>query len=242
MNMGSLRCRLRGLIFRTVDDDRDTYTTPPSSSSNSIKTEEAQTESDTSSKQEYCSTPFQTDEDEDDDDDYQDFFFPQDRTTREDESQRPPSYNSAVLAPNPHDTLAKPPPPPASPPPGMDPLAAAAWHNKTQSPMYRLPDSVLAQIIDRLDNSGVESMRRMARRFPPVCADIIDDRPGAYTPDDYGRGEPCLVSMCPAGQAQELLRVAEDREGLPADRSRLVRLLDRDRYCDGCRAARAAPD
>ncbi|KUI69758.1 hypothetical protein VM1G_11612 [Cytospora mali] len=120
---------------------------------------------------------------------------------------------------------------------GMDPLAAAAWHNKAHSPMHRLPDSILTQIIDMLDNSGVEYMRRVARRFPPLCEEIIYDRPRAFLPTENPRDGPFpwprLRSMSTIGQAQELLRVAEGLAGLPADRTRLMRLLDRDRYCDG---------
>lgn len=97
-----------------------------------------------------------------------------------------------------------------------------------------------------LDNSGVECMRRVARRFPPLYEGVISDRPRAFIPPESIRDGPfawpCLRSMCSMGQARELLRVAEGRDGLPADRTQLMGLLDRDRYCDGCLAARQAPD
>ncbi|ROW07876.1 hypothetical protein VMCG_03460 [Cytospora schulzeri] len=142
-------------------------------------------------------------------------------------TQRPPSYSAIFHHSRPRSHT------PA--PPGMDPLAAAAWHNKTHSLIHRLPDRVLIRIIDMLDNSGVECMRRS-----------IAERPGLYIPSESFRNGPFtwpgLRSMYPMGQAQEMLRVAEGRDGLPADRTQLMRLLDRDRYCDGCRSTREAPD
>lgn len=58
----------------------------------------------------------------------------------------------------------------------LDSLAAAAWHNQIYSPMHRLPDHVLIQIIDLLSNSGVECIRRVARKFPPLCNEPILSR------------------------------------------------------------------
>lgn len=156
----------------------------------------------------------------------------------EEPPQRPPSY-SAVF---PHGLPGS----QAPMPPGMDPLIAAIRHNETYSRLHKLPEPVLIQIIRMLDNSGVECMRRVARDFPYLCHDIIFERPGVFLPTEKGRGEswswPRLGSMCATGQGKELLKAAEGRAGLPEDRTQLMSLLDRDRYCDGCRAAREAPD
>ncbi|ROW04491.1 hypothetical protein VMCG_04936 [Cytospora schulzeri] len=134
----------------------------------------------------------------------------------------------------------------------MDPLVAALWHNQTASPLHRLPDQILTRIIDTLDNCSIECIRRAARRFPPLCVDIILRRPRTYLPcaDDAledaqnDRGPfrwPRFSSMSHRGQAEELLRVIEGRDGLPEDRPQLLRLLHRDWYCDGCREAEEAP-
>lgn len=56
-----------------------------------------------------------------------------------------------------------------SPPEGMDPLVAAMWHNENLSLLHSLPGHLLVKIIGMLGNSGVECIRRVARRFPPLC-------------------------------------------------------------------------
>ncbi|KUI52965.1 hypothetical protein VP1G_00341 [Cytospora mali] len=221
------------------------YTTPSSSSLSSANTGESQMDSGTSSQQD-CKSPTQIDGQEFHQQGREEFSQqpPSSIETREEQQddeeppQRPPSYS--IIFPHNCPELQTP------TPPGMDPLAAAAWHNRTHSPMHRLPDSVLTQIIDMLDNSGVECMRRVARRFPPLCEEIIYDRPRAFLPTENPRDGPFswprLRSMSTIGQAKELLRVAEGLAGLPADKAQLMRLLDKDWYCDGCRAAREAPD
>ncbi|ROW00977.1 hypothetical protein VSDG_02621 [Cytospora chrysosperma] len=135
----------------------------------------------------------------------------------------------------------------------MDPLVAAAWHNQSVSPLHRLPDNILTRIIGMLDNCGVECIRRAARRFPPLCTEIILGRLRTYLPraadaDEHEhnyRGPfswPRFSSMSHKGQAKELLRLVEGRGGMPDDRPQLLRLLHRDWYCDGCLAAEEAPD
>lgn len=161
---------------------------------------------------------------------------------REIDPQSPPSYTE--LFPHSHADLQADPP--------MDPLVAAAWHNQTVSPLHQLPDHILTQIINMLDNCGIECIRRAARRFPPLCTEIILGRLRTHLPcaddadeeaDNY-RGPfvwPRFYSMSYKGQAEELLRVVEGRGGMPEDRPRLLRLLHRDWYCEGCRAAEEAP-
>ncbi|KUI66292.1 hypothetical protein VM1G_02209 [Cytospora mali] len=143
--------------------------------------------------------------------------------------QPPPSY-SEIFTPSNDDSPARPP---------IDPLVAAALHNETLSPLHRLPDHILTRIIDMLDNCGVECIRRSARRFPPLCTEIILGRLRTYLPcaDDADeeagsyRGPfrwPRFSSMSHKGQAEELLRVVEGRGGMPEDRPQLLGLLYKD--------------
>lgn len=147
--------------------------------------------------------------------------------------QGPPSYSA--LFPSSRPELQTP-----------DPLAAAAWHNKICSPIHRLPDRILIHIIDMLDNTGIECIRRVARKFPPLCNEPILRRPRTHLQqgvDNQPFVWPRFQSMCHRGQAAELLRIVEGYDdGLPRDRPQLLRLLDKDWYCNGCRAAQEAPD
>lgn len=156
-------------------------------------------------------------------------------TESEQSSEVPPSY--FTLFPDTHPEVHT-----------QEPLAAAAWHNKICSPLHRLPDKVLVQIIDMLDNSGVECIRRVARKFPPLCSEPILNRPRTEPVQEAKEKDepfvwPRFQSMCHSGQAAELLRTVEGYDdSLPGDRPRLLRLLDRDWYCDGCRGSQDAPD
>lgn len=147
--------------------------------------------------------------------------------------QGPPSYSS--LFPDSHPDFET-----------LDTLAAAAWHNKLYNPMHRLPDRVVIQIIDVLDSSGIECIRRVARKFPPLCTEPILSRPRTHLPQNAYKGPfvwPRFQSMSHGGQAAELLRVVEGyNDGLPGDRPQLLRLLYKDWYCNSCRAAQEAPD
>ncbi|ROW17274.1 hypothetical protein VPNG_01400 [Cytospora leucostoma] len=58
------------------------------------------------------------------------------------------------------------------------PFIAATRHNRENSQLHRLPDQVLTRIFNMLENCGVECVRRVARRFPPLCVEIIFGRPG----------------------------------------------------------------
>lgn len=167
--------------------------------------------------------------------------LPRGEQQREMKPPRPPSYSDLF---DDHDY--------SQTKPTMDPLVAAVWHNETGSPLHRLPDDILTRIIDTLDNCGVECIRRASRKFPPLCTEIILGRLRTYLPcakdvdevaESY-RGPftwPRFSSMSHRGQAEELLRVAEGRGGMPGDRPQLLRLLHRDWYCEGCRAAEEAP-
>ncbi|KUI64264.1 hypothetical protein VM1G_11068 [Cytospora mali] len=112
--------------------------------------------------------------------------------------------------------------------------------NFLQSPLHRLPNYILVRIIDMLDNTGIECLRRSARRFPPLCANIVLGRPQTDLlegDDETGPFKwPRFVQMCHSGQADELMQVAQGLDVLSDDkRTQLRRLLDRDRYCDDCR-------
>lgn len=192
--MGTLRRRLRELLLRSENE----VSTPSSSSSSAASTLPGST-----TPQQDCKSPTKIDD--------QDFpekgreESPQQpprpidtgnkQQDGEEPPQRPPSYSALFPHNRPESQTPT--------PPGMDPLTAAAWHNKIHSPIHRLPDHVLTQIIDILDNSGVECMRRVTRRFPPLCEEIIFDRPRAFFPTDSIRDGPfawpCLRSMCPSG-------------------------------------------
>ncbi|KAK7739744.1 hypothetical protein SLS53_005714 [Cytospora paraplurivora] len=238
--------------------------TPSASSSSSFTAEDGQSDSGTSPQQD-CKTPTQTgggsSPQECREEPFQtkspSFFRtvekPQEEDSEEQPPQRPPSY-SAIFPPgsypeSPPQTPAPAPTSPSGEQEETEPLTEAIWHNMTHSPLCRLPDRLLTRIIDMLDNSGVECIRRVARIFPHLCERIIHDRPRALLSSEvpYGGGWPFkwprLRSMSSTGQAQELLRLAEGRgDALPADRTQFLSLLDRDQYCDGCRAAREAPD
>ncbi|ROV91645.1 hypothetical protein VSDG_07946 [Cytospora chrysosperma] len=123
--------------------------------------------------------------------------------------QQPPAYSD--IFPDGH-----PDPESYAPSQEMDPLVAAAWQNQTR-PIFLLPDHILIRTIDLLDNSGVECVRRVARRFPPLCTEIVLSRPRTYLPEKrlgpfaWSRFE----SMCYEGQGGDLIRAAEGRNGLP---------------------------
>lgn len=223
--MASLRRRVRGLVFNVGNEGDSTRAF--SSSSALADPGEGNSGRDTSSQQ------------------HQGHHFtgPDEHQDREGSPERPPSYSSYASDSeifSSDDFRSQSPSPP-----GMDPLAAAAWHNKTRSLLHRLPDHVLVQIIEMLDNSGVECIRRVARRFPYLCEDIMGHRLrtiGVLEQEQTGPLPwPRFLSMSPAGQAQELLRAAEGLSAMHEDRWQLITLLDRDRYCDECLAAREAP-
>ncbi|ROV91079.1 hypothetical protein VPNG_09915, partial [Cytospora leucostoma] len=255
------RRRLRGFLSDSSDEG---INTPSSSSSSCVAAEDGQSDSGASSQQD-CKSPTQIGGEsspqgcrEEPSQTKSPSFIKtaeeqQEEGSEEQPPQRPPSYY-AIFPPgsypeSPPRTPAPAPTPPSGEREETEPLAEAVWHNIARSPLCRLPDRLLTRIIDMLDNSGVECMRRVARRFPPLCVGIIHDRPRALLSSEvpYAGGWPYkwprLRSMSSTGQAQELLRWAEGRgDALPADRAQFLSLLHRDQYCDGCRAAREAPD
>jgi hypothetical protein len=135
----------------------------------------------------------------------------------------PPSYSK--LFPRPH------------PPCNMETLAEAMWHNQTTSNLHRWPDRVLEIVIQNLDNCGLECLRRVSRRFTPLCDKEVLNRPNTFQPlwESKDRGGPF---------AWPRFRIFNGpwKESSAEERQRLIELLSRDWYCEGCRAAREAPD
>ncbi|POS71225.1 hypothetical protein DHEL01_v210384 [Diaporthe helianthi] len=139
-------------------------------------------------------------------------------------------------APPTYDELYPPSPAPASrrrlgthpsPPQGMDPLVAAMWHNKNLSLLHSLPDRLVLKIISMLNNSGVECLRRVARRFPPLCVrEVLSPLRG---------NNPKLSETGP-------LNWPKFGVSSPAQhRPRFLGLIDRDECCSGCLVARRSP-
>lgn len=112
-----------------------------------------------------------------------------------------------------------------SPPDGMDPLVAAMWHNENLSLLHRLPDRVLLKIIAMLSNSGVECIRRVARKFPPLCVrEVLSPLRGS---------RPRLSETGPLNWPRF--------GGSSHLRPLFLQLVDRDEYCDDCQAAWMSP-
>lgn len=121
----------------------------------------------------------------------------------------------------------------------IDPLVAAFYHNQTKSHLHRLPLAILIKITRHLDPCSFECLRRVSRKF--ARKDLAD---GAHEhlrhlkpdPDTSGSVPPNL----PHGTTGPFVW---RRPALISHfREDLIRLLDRDRYCHGCRSAREAPD
>ncbi|ODA82469.1 hypothetical protein RJ55_00976 [Drechmeria coniospora] len=99
----------------------------------------------------------------------------------------------------------------------MHPLIAAAYHNRTKSPLCRLPDGALLRLLQLVDRVTLECLRRCSRVFLRLS-------PGAYSHvKDIGLSKGWKRPQ------------PEEREGLLA-------LLSRDEYCSDCLLARNAND
>lgn len=163
------------------------------------------------------------------------------RDTPQVSSGMPPSYSNLFPRPSYSDLFPRPSYSdffPRRPPPcNMDPLIEAMWHNQTVSDLPRWPDNVLRSVIRNLDSCGLECLRRVSRRFTPLCDQEILTRPRTYKPrwEHKDRGGPF---------AWPRFKVFSGpwEDGAAAERQRLLQLLARDWYCKGCREAREAPD
>lgn len=140
-------------------------------------------------------------------------------------SEIPPSYSD--LFPRP------------SPPCNMDPLVEAMWHNQAISPLPRLPDNVLKAVIQNLDGCSVECLRRVSRRFTPLCDEEILTRPHTFQPRVRSQMK---IRGGPFAWPRFEVFSGPWSSSAAGERQRLLQLLARDWYCEGCREARAAPD
>lgn len=163
------------------------------------------------------------------------------RDTPQASSGMPPSYSNLFPRPSYSDLFPRPsyselfprPPPPCN----MDPLIEAMWHNQTVSDLPRFSDNVLRSVIRNLDSCGLECLRRVSRRFTPLCDQEILTRPGTYQPrsEHEDRGGPF---------AWPRFKVFSGplEDGAAAERQRLLQLLARDWYCKGCLEAQEDPE
>lgn len=143
-----------------------------------------------------------------------------------------PSRASSEIPPAYSDLFPRP-----SPPCNMDPLIEAIWHNQAISKLPRLPDCVLRAVIQTLDNCGVECLRRVSRRFIPLCEEEILARPHTFQPrwKLKDRGGPFVWPRFEVFSGPS-------RDSAAGEQQRLLQLLSRDWYCEGCRKAREAPN
>lgn len=109
-----------------------------------------------------------------------------------------------------------------------DPIVASAQQNQTR-PLYILPAGVLIKIIEKLDDVSIECFRRAARKFSPLCAEVIFCR---YPERDYAGFS---MGPCPWPTDLSLRRNA-------VATAQFLRSLDKDRYCRGCLMARRAAE
>ena len=130
----------------------------------------------------------------------------------------------------------------------MDPIVAPAYYNLTQSPLCRLPDEVLLDIMEYLDLPSLMCLRQTSRIFlilfsspsfrkyhPPWAEDDLS----SWTP-------PCILSSAECERFRSLIdkdkfcpdclnaRIQGDRN------SKLKTLMTRMLYCNTCEMKRSA--
>lgn len=133
----------------------------------------------------------------------------------------PPTYDELFPTPVLSCPAREHPPPPK----GMDPIVAAMWHNENLSPLLSLPEHLLLRIISMLSNTGLECIRRVARRFPPLCVREILSPQRGNNPRVSKTGP---LNWPTFGISSYL-------------RPQFLELIDRDEYCTRCLAARKSP-
>lgn len=118
-----------------------------------------------------------------------------------------------------------------------DPLVESSEENYKNSYLLRLPDEILFHIYALLDACSLESFRRVSRR---LCYQVGKADLGHLIPWPECRdtGPPWLKSLKFSFLTQSWPRTVWTEES----RGEFLRLLDRDRYCNGCLRARRAPD
>lgn len=108
----------------------------------------------------------------------------------------------------------------------MHPLIAAAYHNKTRSPLCRFPDAILVRIMQLSDNVTVECLRRCSRIFLRLFPDARASVKHFTTQ---------LTDNHPWTSPKTEKWTKEEREVLKS-------MIERESYCKACRAAKNAPD
>ena len=103
----------------------------------------------------------------------------------------------------------------------MHPIMAAAFHNRTKSPLGRLPDTILIKIMELSDIVANECLRRCSRTFLRLSPVAFPER------FSDSRDNPWPVSK---------------RERLPEEKEALLALVAKDEYCSNCSAARRSPN
>jgi hypothetical protein len=116
----------------------------------------------------------------------------------------------------------------------MDPLVALFQTNLKDSRFYRLPHSILIRIASFLDRCSVECLRRAGRLFLGVCALAF---PLEFQPLASVDGVDDLLAPWPSPIRPRLRTF-----WAPEIQKQLLRILDRDKYCEGCKAARQRRD
>lgn len=111
-----------------------------------------------------------------------------------------------------------------------DPLVTARRHNIEKSQLYRLPDDVLIKVFAPLDTCGVECFRRVSRRLGYIC-DNAQLKHLTQPPEYYNKRPPGRIQF-----------VWPRTTWTACSRISFLRLLNKDRYCNGCQKARNAPD
>jgi len=111
-----------------------------------------------------------------------------------------------------------------STPTPMHPLIAAGFHNRTKSPLCRLPQAVLTRLLQLSDNVTVECLRRCSRLFLRLAPAA---RPAGDFSRKHGDRHPWPTS---------------EQQWLPGESETFLDLMTRDEYCAGCLAARRSPD
>lgn len=150
-------------------------------------------------------------------------------------SEMPPSYSDLFTHPSYSDLFPHP-----SPPCTMDPLVERVWRNQAisrVSQLPRLPDNVLRAVIQKLDNCGVECLRRVSRNFTLLCEEEILTRSHTLQPvwrsNNFGG---------PFAWPRFEVFSGPWKDSAAGERQRLLQLLARDWYCEGCCKARESPD
>ena len=120
----------------------------------------------------------------------------------------------------------------------MHPLMAAAYRNKTESPLCRLPDRVLVRLMQVSDRVTVECLRRASRTFlrlfPTACRD--NQGPPERRTDCGDDDDDHIVAE---GFPWPVSAYIRDKKSTRLEARQLCLLLERDAYCKTCLAARS---